>query len=306
MITLYDGLMLLVVIVAVLQGAWRGMAWQLAPLASLVLGYIISYPTSLMFAEYFGKPPLNRLWAMIAIYLLVSMVIYMIARSIRHSLEKMRLVEFDRHLGALLGGVKGVLFTVVLTLGLITVSDQARDIILKSESSTITARLMNTISPILPQPLNDLVHPYVKNLNDQLPEIKDNPTFKLPKPPVLIPNRIASKDQLAKSKRFDTEDDFVPVPGSRTRTTDPEEDDFGLFDNSPVTTKPPSRKAPAMPSLFEDEEQAPPPTRRPSRDSEDNFGDPEMDRLVPEVPAEDDFFSADPDKAFPARSTRPR
>lgn len=283
MITVYDGLMLLIVLVAVVQGAWRGMAWQLAPIASLVIGYIVSYPMSPQLAPYFGKPPLNRLWAMIAIYLMVSMAVYMVARSIRHSLEKMKLVEFDRHLGAILGGVKGVLFTVVLTLGLVTVSDQAREIILKSESSTIAARLMNTISPILPTQLNDLVAPYVKNLNDQLPEIADNPTFTLPKPPSLIPNRISSQDNLSKPKRFDDDD---PIAGPQT------DEGFGDFPERP--SQPGTR--PRTPTLFEDEI-IPQPTRTNSQ--------PTRQPLPPLPPDDDDaFFGADPDKALEGSKSR--
>ncbi len=300
MITFYDALMLLLIFVGVIQGAWRGMAWQLAPIASLVLGYIISYPLSISMAQYFGKPPLNRLWAMIAIYLLVSLFVYMVARSIRHSLEKLKLIEFDRHLGALLGGVKAVLFSVAITIGLITVSDQAREVILKSESSTIAARLMNTISPILPEQLNALVEPYVKNLNDHLPEIADNPTFTLPVPPVLIPNRIANQDQLAKPSRFG-DDDAEPLPPSRRQ----DEDLFDFPEPTPRSgslTRPPSRstRPPASnpaPSLFEDEFAPPLPSRAEPT--------PSRERLPP-TPPEDDFFNADPDKALPGSQPRPR
>lgn len=303
MITFYDGIMLLIVIVAILQGAWRGMAWQLAPIASLILGYVISYPASITLAQYFGKPPLNRLWAMIAVYLGVSLFVYMVARSVRHSLEKMRLVEFDRHLGALLGGVKGILFTVALTIGLITISDQAREIILKSESSTISARLMNTISPILPDALNELVHPYLKNLNDQLPEIADNPTYTLPKPPVLIPNRIATQDRLARPRRFSDEQE-APTSPRRPPANDFLDDDFSVPEipdrNAsplPGTPRVPSRPAP------DDELDVPQPARRetPSRES----ASPSVP--LPPVNEVDDFFGADPDEALKQKNpARPR
>lgn len=293
MITIYDALMLLIVIVGVVQGAWRGMAWQIAPIASLVCGYIIAYPMSVTAAQYFGKPPLNRLWAMIAIYLVVSMVVYMIVRSIRHSLEQMKLVEFDRHLGAVLGGLKGGLFAVAITIGLITVSDQARDMILKSESSTIAARTMNTISPILPKALNDLVAPYVKNLNDQLPNIADNPTFTFPAPPVLIPNRTATRsDSLAKPKRY-TDDGLAPLPDrdddlyappSRLPSRPPASDDLEFGDDF----APPSRSSSGRSS----------PSSRLSSGSSRN--------PVPQPADEDDFFKSDPNRAFDAPSPRPR
>lgn len=331
MITFYDLLMLLIVIVAVMQGAWRGMAWQLAPIASLVLGYLISYPLSTTLAEHFGPPPLNRLWAMIAIYLVVSLVVYMIARSIRHSLEKVKLVEFDRHLGAMLGGVKGVLFTVVLTVGLVSVSAQAREIILKSESSTISARLMNTISPILPKPLNDLVAPYVKTLNDHLPDIADSPTFSLPTPPVLIPNRIANQQSLSKPQRYDgsaAPDPFgqpdpfrtpqgydpfgnptpsgTPAPaGTQTPPRSPASDfpdfpDFAPRSSNPTSTPSPTPARPGG-STFSDEFAPPLPSRTPAPATTE----PPRNTLPP-VPPNDDFFGADPDAALKKLSSQPR
>ncbi len=330
--TIYDALMLLIVIVAILQGAWRGMTWQLAPIASLVLGYLVSYPMSITAAQYFGKPPLNRLWAMIAIYLAVSLAVYMVVRSIRHSLEQVKLVEFDRHLGAILGGVKGVLFTVVLTVGLVSVSAQAREIILKSESSTISARLMNTISPILPKPVNDLVAPYVKTLNDHLPEIADNPTYSLPIPPVLIPNRSANQQSLSRPKRFDqSRHNDTEFDDSRNQGRDPfgapdQNDPFAMPDQRqpsrtqparnqpgqdfpdfperigtnrndrlPVNSQPSNRTAPDFP----DDEFAPPLPTRPNTP-------PATRENLPPVPPEDDFFGADPDAALKKLSSQPR
>ncbi|HUQ69442.1 MAG TPA: CvpA family protein [Planctomycetaceae bacterium] len=281
--TMYDALMLLIVIVAVMQGAWRGMVWQIAPIASLILGYIVATPMSVTAAQYFGAPPLNRLWAMLAIYAVVSMAVYLFVRSLRESLERMKLVEFDRHLGGLLGAVKGVLFTVALTIGLITISDDARDIILKSESVTIAARIMNTISPILPDQLNNLVKPYVKNLNDQLPEIADNPTFELPLPTlpnVLTPPRTATNDRLAKPKRFDDDGDLPPPRGDLL-------DDFSQPSSRTL------RSTPQSGNPFEDFDAPPSSLKRTS---------PQREPLNDDVPlpplGQDDFFGADPDAAL--------
>lgn len=288
--TIYDALMLLIVIVALVQGAWRGMIWQLAPIASLILGYIVAYPMSITLAQYFGRPPLNRLWAMLAVYAIVSMAVYLFVRSLRESLEKLKLVEFDRHLGGLLGAVKGVLFTVALTIGLITISDDARDIILKSESVTIAARIMNTISPILPEQLNTLVQPYVKNLNDQLPEIADHPTFELPVPNlpnILTPPRTATNDRLAKPKRFDDDSDLPPRS----------DDLFNDFPEQPSSRKLRSSPQPEIPF---DDFPPPNPSRRtlPERDP--------LDEVPTPPPGQDDFFGADPDAALKSKSKLPR
>ena len=267
-VTFYDALILLIVVVCVIQGAWRGMVWQIAPIASLVLGYVVAYPMSERTAHFFGQPPTNRLFAMIAIYLAVSLAVYLMVRSVRESLERLKLVEFDRHLGALLGGVKGVLFSMALTIGLLSVSQQARPIILPSETRTVAAKIVATISPILPPALNDVIRPYVQKLHDAPPGGDEfgleSYGGKIPALDPLVPT--ARRDNLAKPKRFDDNDGFVPPPGT-------DEPSFGLPDD---------RRSP---------------TPRWSLPRDDGLS-------LPSTTEPDDFFYADPDRATSGSTRR--
>ena len=43
--TIYDAAMIGVVIAGMIWGALRGITWQLASIASLVLGYSVAYPS---------------------------------------------------------------------------------------------------------------------------------------------------------------------------------------------------------------------------------------------------------------------
>lgn len=174
--TLYDVIMLMLVLFAAFTGWSRGMAWQVAPIASLVLGYLFAMPLSSSVAPWFGEPPLNRLFALITMYCVISLAVYLLVRSIRESLEKMKLQEFDRHLGFILGAVKGLLFTIALTLGLVTFFPSIRPTILQSESSTIAARILHTIAPILPAAANDVINPYLKNLPETEGYLADRPS----------------------------------------------------------------------------------------------------------------------------------
>ena len=181
--SLYDGVMLAIVLFSVFQGAMKGMAWQLAPIASLVLGYLFAVPLSAVTAQWFGDPPLNRAFAMITMYILVSLGVYLIVRSLRDSLEKVKLLEFDRHLGAILGGVKGVLFTVVLTVALLSGAPTAATLIVKSESHTIAAHIVNFVCPLLPEDVHKVIDPYLKPIHDHaddesLPLVDDEPSVR--------------------------------------------------------------------------------------------------------------------------------
>jgi len=321
-ITIYDAIMLVVIIGMMIQGAYRGMIWQIAPIVSLVLGYIVAYPMSITAAPYFGQPPLNQLWAMIAIYAAVSLAVYLFMRSLRDSFDRMKLTEFDRHLGGMLGLVKGALIAIVVTIGLISVSPQARDIILKSESSTIAARTVNTISPILPDALNALIRPYVQHLNDQLPPDQRNQAWPLVNGRSVISSTtrtVARKEGLARPTRFDDEDGYVPpvrdaqpnVPttprrnpagtASRLRTQpEPTRDplDDGLF--APLE---PSSKTKSKPVPQPRDDDFPNIDLQPTRTEAPR--NPRPARTVPTLP-EDDFFSSDPNTAASPKARQPR
>ncbi len=168
-VTMYDGVMALVVFFAMVHGYWKGATWQIAPIMSLVLGYMIAMPMSVTSAHYFGDPPQNRLYALVTIYIGVSLIVYLLVRSFRAGIEKAKLTEFDKHIGALLGLLKGLLLTLATTVILLIYSPVARDQILKSESSTIAAKIINAVYPILPQALHQILRPYLHQLDGELP-----------------------------------------------------------------------------------------------------------------------------------------
>lgn len=272
-ISLYDGVMLTIVIVCVIQGALKGMAWQLAPIASLVVGYLFGVPLSTATAPWFGEPPLNGVFSLITMYMLVSLGVYLIARSLRDSIEKMKLVEFDRHLGALFGGVKGVLFTTVLTVALLCVYPSAAGMIVHSESRGVAENVIGFISPLLPKNVQDVIAPYLKPIED-LPDDE-------PRRPV-----VNHEDAENPHAPADTPDDTFTPRRRRSQTIyedDLTENDNGLGDSPPSTDRPPRRR---YEELTEDESA---PKRR--RSSEDYSG--ELDSA-----SGDDAFGVDPSQAF--------
>ncbi|GIX04690.1 MAG: hypothetical protein KatS3mg114_0559 [Planctomycetaceae bacterium] len=267
----YDLLMALLVVACALQGAWRGMVWQIAPIISLVLGYVVAYPLSEQLAPLFGEPPTNRLFAMIAIYLVVSLAVYLIIRSIRVSLERLKLVEFDRHLGFLLGGVKGALLAVVVTVGLLSLAPRSRPIILPSESRNLAARFCTWAAPYLPSAFRQLVAPYIAQL--RMPgEAAEDLWLESPKtPPQVTPRqrhqREAPEFQMGRRDRASGGQDVLVPPKHRLGTN------TGEYQTSPD----------------------PMPPQRPLRDPA------ATPQRQPPVPPDDPFFEADPDRALQRR-----
>ena len=242
-VTAYDGVMALIVLFATVHGYWKGATWQIAPIMSLVLGYMVAMPMSVTTAHYFGDPPQNRLFALVTIYIGVSLVVYFLVRSFREGIEKAKLTELDRHLGALLGALKGILLTLAITVILLIYSSMARDLILKSESSSIAAKIINAVYPILPKAMHDILSPYLQQLNRELPlnlNYSDNdgqinntilPEKRWPLTPTNTSARRTSFDQFAPDPRrsliSDDEDDDQGYPAAQPprRLTAPPLDD---------------------------------------------------------------------------------
>ena len=127
-LTIYDAAMVGVIVAGMLWGAWRGVTWQIASIASLILGYITSHQLSPQLASRFGTDPvISRTLAMMAIYAVVSGGVFLVAWIFRAILRRMKFEAFDRHLGMLLGGMEGAILGTVITFFVVSLAPQTRD-----------------------------------------------------------------------------------------------------------------------------------------------------------------------------------
>jgi membrane protein required for colicin V production len=166
----YDFIMLAVLILATLFGAWKGMAWQLASIASLVLSYAVALRYSTRLAPMFGdSQPWNRFLAMLVIYVATSLVVWVLFRFVADLIDRVKLKEFDRQLGATFGLAKGVLLCVAITLFAVAMlPDQQKESILSSRSGYYIGVLLDRSHTVLPEELHDILHPYIHGIDERL------------------------------------------------------------------------------------------------------------------------------------------
>jgi membrane protein required for colicin V production len=158
--TPYDAAMALVVVAGMIWGAWRGIVWQLAGIASLVLGYAVAHPLSAPLAPRFpGEPVVARGLAMLVIYAAVSGGVFLAAWMVRATLRQLKFEAFDRHLGMVLGGLEGALLGLVATLFVVSLAPQARASIFASPTGQLAGRVLETVEPILPGEVRDVLAP---------------------------------------------------------------------------------------------------------------------------------------------------
>ncbi len=169
---IYDIIMLALFVLAVLFGLWKGLAWQIASLAAIVVSYLValrfSEPVAAMIPV---DPPWNRFAAMLAIFLITSLVIWITFGYVRATIEKWRLKDFDRQAGAVLGALKGALLCVVVTMFAVTLlGEHARAAVVRSWSGNMICRAINQWSAAVPRELHDVLTPVLQRFNERLQE----------------------------------------------------------------------------------------------------------------------------------------
>jgi membrane protein required for colicin V production len=166
----YDLIMLIVLAATTIFGAIKGFAWQMASLASIVVSYFIAYTFRNDVAKIINaQPPWNLFLAMLLLYFGSSLVIWMLFRLVSTSIDKIRLKEFDRHLGAGFGLLKGMVLCLIITMFAMTLlgaSQQQR--IANSKSGLYISRILANSDGILPVEIKQIVGPYIDNVEQRL------------------------------------------------------------------------------------------------------------------------------------------
>jgi uncharacterized membrane protein required for colicin V production len=161
--TLYDAGMLCLVLGGMVWGAWRGIVWQLASIASLVLGYAVAHTASDDLAAHFhfpGDPIVARGLAMVVIYAVVSGGVFFAAWLVRATLRRLKFEAYDRHLGMVLGGLEGALLGLVITLFVVSLAPKSRGPIFASPTGKIAGKVMVTLGPVLPSEAREILAPF--------------------------------------------------------------------------------------------------------------------------------------------------
>jgi len=160
----YDFLVLGIILFFILLGLWKGLAWQLAGILSLVLGFMVAIPGSAPIARFFGSTaPLNRFVAAAVLYGVVSLGLYLAAFYYREFISKWKLDNWDRHLGGILGAVKGILLSFALTFFAITCFKGLREPILTRPTGKFMAYAMHALNPLWPPGFHESIHAYIEH-----------------------------------------------------------------------------------------------------------------------------------------------
>ena len=166
----YDILMIIVFAGAILFGLWKGLAWQVASLAALIVSYFVAIQFREPLTQLLG---INQPWApflsMLILYLGSSLAIWIGYGYVRQTIQRMHLKEFDAHAGAVVGAFKGALLCMLITMFAVTLlGDNARRLIVQSRSGGFIARSINQLNSLVPSELHAMLDPFVNKFNTEL------------------------------------------------------------------------------------------------------------------------------------------
>jgi membrane protein required for colicin V production len=170
---IYDIIMLVVLLSAIAFGAIKGFAWQLASILSIVASYVVAYRFREPFSQSIqADPPWNRVLAMLILFVGTSLLIWVAFRMVHGTMGRLKLKEFDRHVGAMFGLAKGLLYCLLITLFAVTLfGDRTREKVLGSKSGRYIAHALDRSGAVIPPEIHEVVGPYLEKVNRQL-----NPT----------------------------------------------------------------------------------------------------------------------------------
>ena len=166
----YDLIMLIVIGMATIFGAIKGFAWQVASLASIIISYLVSYRFRFQVAEMIhAAPPWNLFLAMLILYVGTSFVIWVVFRLLSGAIDKVRLKEFDRHIGAAFGLGKGLIYCWLITMfAMSLLGPKQQTAICQSRSGYYIASALDKGVGILPKEIHEVVGPYLVRLDEKL------------------------------------------------------------------------------------------------------------------------------------------
>lgn len=177
-----DGCAVLVIAIAAWKGAAKGAIWQLAVMGSIVGCILIAgEATPHIEQEIPLDQPLKHWVALAAVYAGISLVVFLLARTIRGWLEKVKFVEYDRHWGAILGAMKGIILVLAVTCLLLIMAPSTHAMIQESVTGAVTNQTIQYTAPMLPEKLANALQKALNSTGKRKLSLPIDESFQFPR-----------------------------------------------------------------------------------------------------------------------------
>lgn len=165
----YDVIMLVILVWMTLVGLWKGLIHQVAAIVSIVLSLWVATKFADRLSPYLGTTePMNHWIAMLILYAVTSLFVWLISSRISSWMDRIRLGGFDHQMGALAGLFKGVLFCLVITFFVVMLSETGRQSVLESRSGSCAVTILQKSDQWLPEKYRGYLEKYMTQFQEKL------------------------------------------------------------------------------------------------------------------------------------------
>ena len=176
--SIVDLVVVAILLYCAVKGASRGLLSQLSWVIALLLCFKFSGTLAPAIEPMIGvAPPLKQWLAMLAVYVGLCGVSFVVAGMLSSWMAKAKIIDFDKHLGGILGFVKGVVICMTVMFFAITMSPAMRHIVSQTYSGYAAAVILHNsqyLIPLLPENAVPTVRNVIDNFNRSLqPGIDD-------------------------------------------------------------------------------------------------------------------------------------
>ena len=176
--SIVDLVVLGILLFCAVRGAARGLLSQLSWVIALLLCFKFSGTLAPAIEPMIGvDPPLKQWLAMLAVYVGLCGVSFVVAGMLSSWMAKAKILDFDKHLGGILGFVKGVIICMTVMFFAITMSIPMRQIVSQTYSGYGAALILHNskyLIPLLPENAIPTVQNVIDNFNKSLQTSPDD------------------------------------------------------------------------------------------------------------------------------------
>ncbi len=170
--SIVDIVVLAILLYCAVRGAARGLLSQLSWVIALLLCFKFSGTLAPAIEPMISvAPPLKQWLAMLAVYVGLCGVSFVVAGMLSSWMAKAKIIDFDKHLGGILGFVKGVIICMTGMFFAITMSPPMRSVVSQTYSGYGAAIILHNsryLIPLLPENAVPTVRNVIDNFNKSL------------------------------------------------------------------------------------------------------------------------------------------
>ena len=160
----FDLFVLVCAVIGIGTGLHKGLAMQLAGIASLILGFAVGTPLAkTIVTAYDGETPFQGLIIFVVCFGVIALICYGLAIKFRRWLKEKELKQWDKQVGGLVGLFHGLFVSLVLTfIALVIAPGTVPDYIKDSNSIKPMSKAFWAIHAILPGEAQEAMEPLIE------------------------------------------------------------------------------------------------------------------------------------------------